>query len=244
MTILIPAYEPNQKLLNMIDALHREAGESAVTGRNGVSIVIVDDGSSPACAGIFESAIQRGCAVLSHGRNAGKGRALKTGLAYIRESGERDGIVTADCDGQHTPADILRIAAALKAERAAERCCNHGAIILGCRQFTGPLPMRSRFSNTFTRGVYRFVSGVGVTDTRTSLRGFPMDTVPFALATAGDRFEYEMNILLEAPTWGIPLREFEIDAVYAPKTHVSRFQTVCDLGLPGCCCDSAWRRTS
>ena len=114
---LIPAYEPDgEKLIPLI----RELKES------GFDIVIVNDGSGPEFDGVFGAA-EPYATVLAHAANRGKGAALKTGLAYIdkymsyseirmTESGavSVDGagsvIVTVDADGQHLPADALRVA--------------------------------------------------------------------------------------------------------------------------------------
>ncbi len=69
---LIPAYEPDGKLLSVIDELTRAGFET----------VVVDDGSGPEYRDIFLKA-ERRAAVISYDRNMGKGAALKTGLAYI-----------------------------------------------------------------------------------------------------------------------------------------------------------------
>ena len=211
MTILIPAYEPNQKLLTLVDNL-KKSGQT--------DIVIVNDGSGPEYDAIFQSASQRGCTILRHAENLGKGRALKTGFQYIIDQHEQEGVVTADCDGQHAPEDILNIAVAVQK--------NPGTIILGSRRFSGKVPLRSRFGNTVTRTVFRLVTGVPVTDTQTGLRGFPFDTVPFALQVDGDRFEYEMNLLLEAPKEGVPIREIDIATIYETRGHTSHFRTIRD----------------
>ncbi|WP_340397857.1 glycosyltransferase [Paenibacillus sp. FSL E2-0202] len=77
MTILIPAYEPDERLLDLILQLHNFQLEP---------IVLVDDGSGPHYRGIFDMAEAFGCTVLTHEVNLGKGRALKTGFQYIQEA--------------------------------------------------------------------------------------------------------------------------------------------------------------
>lgn len=71
-----------------------------------------------------------GCTVLTHEQNRGKGAALKTALRWYgaHEDGCA-GIVTADCDGQHTVKDVRRVCEAMEA-------CP-GTLVLGCRDF-GP----------------------------------------------------------------------------------------------------------
>lgn len=66
------------------------------------AVWVVDDGSTDATAA---QARWAGAKVLSHGRNAGKGAALKTGLSQARRQGFA-WAVTLDGDGQHAPEDV------------------------------------------------------------------------------------------------------------------------------------------
>ena len=100
--VLIPAYEPGRGLSGLVRRLS-EAG---------LPVVVVNDGSSAAAEPVFQEL--GGAVVLRHKKNRGKGRALKTGIAYMAAQGF-EGVVTADADGQHSPEDILRVAEALSA---------------------------------------------------------------------------------------------------------------------------------
>ena len=94
-TILIPAYQPNENMVNIVKQLS-EIGYS--------HILIVDDGSDEATHGYFLRAEMYGATLLHHSRNLGKGAALRTGIQYAKEHFPDDiGIVTADADGQHLP---------------------------------------------------------------------------------------------------------------------------------------------
>ncbi|MFC5468292.1 glycosyltransferase [Cohnella suwonensis] len=210
-TILIPAYEPNHKLLTLIDRL-KDAGFR--------SIVVVDDGSGERYADLFRSAGKAGCAVLTHVANRGKGRALKTGFQHLMREGIATCVVCADSDGQHLPEDIRRIA-----ETAADR---PGQIVLGTRRFTGNVPLRSRFGNSVTRGVYAFATGTPIHDTQTGLRGYSSDMLEWLCRVSGERFEYEMNLLLEAPSAGYSFHEVPIDTVYLNKNESSHFRPLAD----------------
>ncbi|MCM8710096.1 bifunctional glycosyltransferase family 2/GtrA family protein [Clostridium sp. SYSU_GA19001] len=211
MTILIPAYEPDNKLIKLINEL-REVCD--------YNIVIVDDGSGISFKNIFELAAQNGCTVLTHETNRGKGRALKTGFNYIRENKEAEGVVTADCDGQHLPKDIVKIAQSIKEHR--------DCIVLGTRRFIGKVPFRSRFGNSITRAVFSFASGSRVYDTQTGLRGFSTDMLKWLCEVPGERFEYEMNMLLEAVPAGYGFYEADINTVYLEKNKSSHFHPLKD----------------
>ncbi|MHA6529428.1 GtrA family protein [Paenibacillus sp. BAC0078] len=212
MTILIPAYEPDERLLDLIVELHRYKLEP---------IVLVDDGSGPAYRRIFEMAEAFGCTVLTHSVNLGKGVALKTGFRYIQEAGLSGPVVCADSDGQHLPHDIKRIVGVLQNQTSP-------GIVLGSRRFSGTIPLRSRFGNSVTRAVFALTTGTKIYDTQTGLRGFPLSMLDWLCQIPGDRFEYEMNMLLTAHREGYTITEEYIDTVYLDHNKSSHFRPLAD----------------
>lgn len=137
--------------------------------------------------------------------NQGKGQALKTTFAYIQQQNSYGTVVTADADGQHKIWDIFRTA-----NKASE---NPNKLILGVRAFTGKVPLRSYFGNSLTKALFKLQTGVGVTDTQTGLRAFTTNLIPFMLKIEGNRYEYEMNMLLEASK-EYQILEVPIETVY------------------------------
>lgn len=211
--VLIPAFEPDGKMLALEEELYAA----------GFGIVIVDDGSGPAFKGIFEQA-GRHAEVVSYERNRGKGHALRTGLLKIMEGcGPACTIVTADADGQHGARDVIRA--------AGEAADHPDCLILGSRRFTGKVPFKSRAGNSITRLVFRSATGVPVTDTQTGLRAFDSGLVPFLLGIRGERYEYEMNVLIETAKRRVPIREISIDTIYLDKNASSHFHPVRDSFL-------------
>jgi len=210
---LIPAFKPDRLLLELVRDL-RDGGFR--------SIIVVDDGSPPESAPVFdELAALPGCHLLRHEVNRGKGRALKTGLAHILERCPAvEGVVTVDADGQHRPADVVRVAESFLAAP--------GALVIGSRQFARDTPWRSRFGNQLTRRVFRWVAGVRLADTQSGLRCFSRALVPRLLALPGERYEYEMNVLAACPSLSVPLREVEIESVYLEGNRSSHFNPVLD----------------
>ena len=223
---LIPAYEPDEKLKKLADEL----------AERGFDIVVVDDGSGPDYAELFEELSQK-ATVLTHAVNRGKGAALKTGLSYINKymaytesvltpagaetvSGRDAVIVTVDADGQHLPDDVLRVA-----EISAQR---RDALVLGSRALSEDIPVRSRFGNTITRHVYSAATGVHVHDTQTGLRAFHRSLIPRLLEIEGDRYEYEINMLMQLAAEGVPIIEERIETVYEDNNSGSHFRTVRD----------------
>lgn len=192
---LIPAYQPTAFLTELTQRL-----SSA-----GFSVVLVNDGSGKAYQALFDQCTQY-AAVLHHAENLGKGRALKTGFAYILEHcGAQEIVVTVDADGQHCIDDVIAVC------RAAEKY--PGAMILGSRTLKGNVPLRSRFGNAVTRMVYRLSTGLDVHDTQTGLRAFRVSMAPALLSIPGERYEYEVNVLLYCAREHIKIREQEIKAI-------------------------------
>ena len=207
---LIPSYEPNEVLVELAAALQAA----------GFSVLIVDDGSGEAYRSVFAAAARYG-ELISYVPNRGKGHALKTGLQWLQGHAESGSIiVTLDSDGQHTVKDSLAVA-----ELAAK---NPGALTLGVRSFGAGTPARSQFGNTVTRWVYRFASGVKVSDTQTGLRAFGTELLPFLLSVEGDRYEYEMNMLLDAPKQKIAIQEQGVETIYHDNNSGSHFHTFRD----------------
>ena len=159
MIILIPAYEPDTRLIDLLDSI--------TLARIAHAVVIVDDGSGRAYAPIFADCTTRGAVVLRHPANRGKGAALKLGFTYIADHYPGHDVVCADCDGQHLPVDIARVAVAVHE--------HPHTLVLGTRRFVGAVPRRSRFGNGLTRRVYHLATGHELYDTQTGLRGYSAD---------------------------------------------------------------------
>ena len=207
--VVIPAYQPDNKLIKLVEKIH---------DKSDFKILIIDDGSSPACQKIFDKASQY-ATILRHEVNQGKGHALKTAFQFIKEQNSYGTVVTADADGQHKIWDIFRTA-----NKASE---NPNKLILGVRAFTGKVPLRSRFGNSLTKALFKLQTGVGVTDTQTGLRAFTTNLIPFMLKIEGKRYEYEMNMLLEA-TKEYEIVEVPIETVYINDNEASHFRPIRD----------------
>jgi putative flippase GtrA len=90
------------------------------------------------------------------------------------------------------------------------------------------VPLKSRLGNAITRQVFNFLSGQRVRDTQTGLRGLPASALPDMLELPGDRYEYEMNMLLEASRYSLKLREIDIETVYINNNSGSHFNPLKD----------------
>ena len=212
-SIIIPAYQPDEKLLSTI----RELVESGFD-----DILVVDDGSRESCQKIFEIVEQiKECTLLRHSVNKGKGAALKTAIHYfIKNKKDRAVVVTVDADGQHLVKDIEAVSkAALESKK----------VIFGVRNFSNPdVPARSKLGNQITATIFRLFFGMKLRDTQTGLRAFPQEYLEEMLVVEGDRYEYETNVLLYMNRLRIPFEQVDITTVYIEENQSSHFHVVRD----------------
>ncbi len=212
--MLIPSLEPDDRLPKYVETLF-ESGFSRV--------VIVDDGSSESYQPIFAQLdAMDGCTVLHHEVNKGKGCALKTGYRYILEQiPEADGVITADADGQHTVPDCIKLAGELHSGKRA--------LYLGSRDFTLPqVPFKSRNGNKITSVVFWALYGRYLPDTQTGLRAFRREDLPFMIDVSGERFEYEMNVLIACARANIDMVPVTIETVYENDNAGTHFHPIRD----------------
>ncbi len=215
---IIPSLNPDEKLKQTVEGLLK-AGFT--------DLIVVDDGSRQDCQSIFGDLSRLpGCCVLHHPENRGKGRALKTGFSYYLNHYDQDffcGVVTADADGQHLPKDIYETALAVA--RAEKETC---FLALGTRDFDEPsVPFKSRSGNKITTWVFKLLYGKLIHDTQTGLRGISNAMVPLCLDMKGERFEYEINMLIAAARNHYTMEEIPIETVYFDsnrETHFRPFQ--------------------
>lgn len=90
------------------------------------------------------------------------------------------------------------------------------------------MPLRSRFGNVLTRDILDVFTGMKVSDTQTGLRVIPMAWLPCLLEVEGERYELEMNMLLQAKEDHIPIREVPIATIYINENESSHFDVVRD----------------
>ena len=222
--ILIPTLNPSEQLLNYLDEL--------ITA-GFIKIIIVNDGSDSYSKQIFNAIEDLNnsndvidIVILCHAVNLGKGRALKNGFNYylVHLSDQYamcKGIITVDSDGQHLVDDVSKI----------DYLLENGAsdVILGCRDFSlGCVPMKSKFGNQVTKVIIRWLFGKKLSDTQTGLRGFSNKILEKIVVLNGERFEYEMNVLIECIKKKIPIEEVTIHTVYEDDNSGSHFRPLFD----------------
>jgi putative flippase GtrA len=210
---LIPSYQPTEVLCSLLQEirLHDES-----------HIVVIDDGSGPQYETLFQRVKQLPrITVLTNAVNLGKGASLKHGMNHVLVNHPACvGVVTADADGQHSAADILKIATALK-EYSRD-------VILGARQFGQNVPWRSKLGNLISRHVYRLFIGLNLSDTQTGLRGIPRSLMASCLSIRANRYEFETEQLVIIKSAGMAVRELPIKTIYIDDNRASHFRPMQD----------------
>lgn len=210
--VLVPAYNPDKKMVDFVNQLVEEFEH----------IVIVNDGCDSEYDSIFNEVAGK-VTLLKHEVNKGKGRALKTGLAYVKDNlQDLLGVVTVDADGQHTLEDT---------KKCCEQFISTGCKpVFGCRDFLSDtdIPPRSRFGNRLTSHLLKHFCDIKLSDTQTGLRVLPLGSLSDMLEVAGERYEYEMNMIFALKNLNLGWSECPISVIYIDDNESSHFNPVKD----------------
>ena len=204
-TVLIPVYQPDSRLVDLVSAY----------AQAGLSVLVVDDGSTDACEYFEEAARVPGVEVIRTNKNYGKGESTKRGIEHLvkhASAGTEPAIITASMFRQHSVEDVLAVKACLEA--------NPHSLVLGVRDvdhMKGSHGMGNRITRTVTKALY----GVAVSDAQTSLRGFSLWAADKLLAMRGKRYDYDMSILLGSGEVFESVEEVPVQ-VSSDKEHYSR----------------------
>lgn len=212
-SVVLPSLNPDGKLLAVIQGLIAYGFED---------IILVNDGSEAENLHYFDTAAAYPQVhLLRHSRNRGKGAALKTAFAWFLENRpEGAGVVTVDGDNQHHPEDT---------RACALHMLETGRLTLGVRDFSQPdVPFKSRSGNRITSFVFKVFVGMRLSDTQTGLRAIPRADLELLSTIAGERFEYETNMLLAMKENRVPFDEVTIRTVYIEENKSSHFRVVRD----------------
>lgn len=213
--IVIPSYEPDEKLLTLLEELRQLNSP----------VILVNDGSGHKYDDVFAKArtiIGDSGAYIAHEVNRGKGRALKSAFEFvINNYPDALGVVTADSDGQHAVSCIRNMQEAL--------CETPDKMILGVRDFdTENIPWKSRFGNKVSLKVMKYLGGIELKDTQTGLRAIPYGILSELINVKGERFEYETQVLVDS--YGrYEIRQIPIETIYDSKdNHSTHFNPIKD----------------
>lgn len=199
---IIPALNPDNKLIKLVKELDKDYKD----------IIIVNDGSES--DKIFNELKKiKGCVILTHEVNKGKGEALKTAYTYYLDKLSKKylGVICLDADGQHLVSDTIKMSELVEKE---------DKFVLGTRLFnTKETPFRNKLGNRITSRVFKWIYKVYIKDTQTGLRAIPNRLLKDMLEVEGSRFEYELNVLIKLVKMNEKIVEYDIKTVYLKDSN-------------------------
>ena len=209
--ILIPAYNPGNKLAGILQSLARTHPD--------VPVVVVDDGSQPALA------VQDNQSMLlvRHPYNRGKGAAIRTGLKTIEHHFKNeppDAVLFMDADGQHAPTSINEFIAAYEQGR--------GEIIIGKRNLNpSSMPFMRVLSNRITSRLLSWKTGVPLADCQCGYRLIAWQLIRRVLPLQTSGYETETELLIKILRYSANVHHIPIETIYADE--VSHIRGVRDI---------------
>ena len=202
--ILIPSYEPDQNLINVVDSLID----------NKFPVMVVNDGSNASFDALFDK-IKDKVTYLSYESNHGKGYALKYGFKKVLELfPDIRFVITVDGDGQHSIEDINRV---------YDTLVEKDKTVLGTRDFGKDIPPKSKFGNWYSRFNRSWVTKQYLSDDQCGLRGFPVRYLPYMIKIKGDRYEYEMNQVMRLQMMHVDIITLPIKTIYIDGNSTTHF---------------------
>ena len=99
---------------------------------------------------------------------------------------------------------------------------NKNDLAIGKRTWDKTTPIRSRIGNYLTRKIYKKATGKTIYDTQSGLRAFSNNLMDYMLNIKGNRYEYEMNVLLNLKD--IKVHEIPIQTIYFNNNKGSHFK--------------------
>jgi glycosyltransferase involved in cell wall biosynthesis len=205
--VMIPAYNAGHSLKELADRLRRSVGN--------IPILVVDDGSQDNTGKI---ALSIGAIVLRHGKNCGKGAALRTGFDFIQKQRQEQFVVTMDADLQHRPEDVPMFFQ-VQQKTGAD-------LIIGWRERKGTgMPLHRILSNTVTSALVSIRTGVKIKDSQCGFRLIHRKILK-SIRLDSNGYEAETEFLIKAAQHGSIIESVQVQTVYGnEKSYMTHWKT-------------------
>jgi glycosyltransferase involved in cell wall biosynthesis len=204
---------------------HEHAIGTVVTGlmAAGLSCLLIDDGSGPACASVLRELAdaEPRVTLLTRVRNGGKGAAVGDGLRAALSAGYTHALQV-DADGQHALADAPRFLAAAAAAPAA--------LVSGRPHFDASMPTSRRIFRHLTHVlVWVHTLSFEVADSMCGFRVYPLAATVAMLDAErpGLRMDFDIEVMVRMVWRGVPVRWIDTPVSY-PSDGVSHFRLLRD----------------
>ena len=212
--VLIPVYNHEHAIGDVLQAVLA----------HGMHCILVDDGSSDACARVLDAlaaAAPQAVTLVRHTHNQGKGGAVVSGFRAAGRAGFTL-VLQIDADGQHRAADIPRF--------VAQAHAHPGAVIAGCPVYDESVPALRLYARYLTH-VWVWINKLSfaIRDSMCGFRLYPLAPVMALLArqSLGQRMNFDTDILVRLYWDGVPVVNLPTPVGY-PADGVSHFRALRD----------------
>lgn len=205
-------------VIPVFDHEHAIGDVVARVRRHGVPCLLVDDGSSPACAAVLDRlATGPGVSLLRLPVNQGKGGAVVAGLREAARRGHSHALQI-DADGQHDADDVPRF--------LAEARAHPQAVINGRPRFDASVP-KARLYGRYATHVWVWINTLSfeIIDSMCGFRVYPLAPTLALLGRVriGRRMDFDTEILVRLYWDGLRVRNLDTRVRY-PSDGVSHFR--------------------
>lgn len=210
--LVIPSLNPPESFYSFVSEISRNDCFA--------KIIIIDDGSSQ--KEIFRKindnlTIQ----IITNNKNRGKGYSIKKSINYILKNKiKTNGVIFADCDGQHSVKDILKLNKLMNEDPKS--------FYIGKRVISSSnMPLMNFIGNYLSSNLFKFITKKNVSDINNGLRGIPFNLLHKFLNSNHTKFSYEIHILKKILQHDIVIKELEIETIYQ-KNYSTNFKKISD----------------
>jgi len=199
-----------------IPALNEEKaiGRVVLQTQKYVDHVIVCDDCSEDYSGEIASGL--GATVIRHGKNLGKGAALRTAF-YKARTLNPDVVVTLDADGQHDPTEIERVIEPILEGKSD--------IVIGSRflkDSTSDPPFYRFIGMKFLNFISSIKCGNDIVDTQSGFRAFSQKALDVMLNCEVEGFGIESEQLVLAKKHNLRISEVPVNIMYRNLDKTSK----------------------
>jgi glycosyltransferase involved in cell wall biosynthesis len=193
--------------------------------KQGLPVVLVDDGCSEVCARELERvSASPQVSLLKHTVNQGKGAAVRTGLIAAADQGFTHALQI-DADGQHSLGDIKRF--------IEEARVHPNSVICGQPIFDETIPRARLYGRYFSHiFVWTWTLSLDIIDSMCGFRVYPLSATEPLLKKSHvrSRMDFDTEILVRMHWQDVPMRWLKT-SVHYPKDGVSHFRMWHDNAL-------------
>jgi dolichyl-phosphate beta-glucosyltransferase len=213
-SLIVPAFDEAARIERAISEIAAWRGRRP--GGWEWEVIVVDDGSSDGTAELARAAAKRHdlpLTILSHGRNRGKGAAIRTGI--LAATG--DPVLVSDADLSTPLEEWTKLAERLPTSPVAIGSRAVDETLVRKRQ-----PFYRQFMGKSFNAFVRLLAVPGIGDTQCGFKLFRGDVARDLFSRARiDRFAYDVEILYLARRRGIAIAEVPVLWFNSPESKVA-----------------------